>query len=98
MNDLKINVKLDEQSRLDLQLLQQTLSGYSDGDIVKYSLRRAAIDVKLATDSEVERQKQIWRSSGFIGGFTGPEDLSANHKQYIRKIVNEKHSCQERDR
>ena len=58
MSDLRINVRLDEQSRLDLQFLQQTLSGYSDGDIVKYSLRNAAADLKLATGFEVEQQSR----------------------------------------
>jgi len=29
------------------------------------------------------KQKQIWRDSGFVGGFSGPEDLSANTRQYI---------------
>ncbi|WGZ93081.1 MAG: hypothetical protein QJT81_14800 [Candidatus Thiothrix putei] len=43
------------------------------------------IEVDKQTDDELQlakRQKQIWRDSGFIGGFSGPEDLSARYKQY----------------
>ena len=95
MSDLRINARLDEQSQLDLQFLQHELSEYSVTDVVKYSLRKAAQDLKLAT--EVDRQKQIWRSSGFIGGFSGPEDLSVNYKQYIREILDEKYPHQGSD-
>ena len=98
MSDLRINVRLDEQSQLNLQFLQQEFSEYSVSDIVKYSLRRAASDLKLATATEVERQKQIWRSSGFLGGFTGSEESSANYKQGVREILDEKYPHQGSDR
>jgi len=60
MNNLTINIRLDEESQLDLQYLQQELSKYSVAGILEYSLRQAAINLRRATGTEVERQKQIW--------------------------------------
>lgn len=40
------------------------------------------------------QQKEVWRDSGFIGCFEGPEDLSSNYKKYLAETLDEKYPPQ----
>lgn len=89
MNELRINARLDEQTASDLQFLREMLGDKSITEVLKYSLQQVAQD--LRDRAKAKRQKQIWRDSGFIGAFDGPEDLSSNYKQYLVSMLDAKY-------
>jgi hypothetical protein len=45
----------------------------------------------LRDKARARRQKQLWRESGFVGGFEGPEYLSTNYKQYLAEYLDRKY-------
>lgn len=89
MTELRINARLDKEAASDLSFLRQELGDVSTTDVIKYSIKKVAQE--LRDNTKAKRQKQIWLDSGFIGGFEGPEDLSSNYKQYLSDIMNEKY-------
>ncbi len=89
MNELRINARLDEQTASDLQFLREVLGDKSITEVLKYSLQQVAQD--LRDRARAKRQKQIWRDSGFIGAFEGPEDLSSHYKQYLASMLDAKY-------
>ena len=92
MTDIRINARLDEETAGDLQLLKETLGDTSITNILKYSLRRTAEEIRAL--KRARQQKEVWRDSGFIGSFEGPEDLSSNYKKYLAEILDEKYPPQ----
>ena len=93
MTDLRINARLDEETSNDLSFLRQELGDTSVTDVLKYSLKRAAQE--LRDRIRAKSQKQIWLNSGFIGSIEEAEDLSANYKQYAADIIDEKYASSE---
>jgi hypothetical protein len=93
MSDYRINARLDEEAVEDLQLLKDTLGDTSTTNILKYSLQRSAEEIRAM--KKARQQKKVWRESGFIGSFDGPEDLSSNYKKYLTEVVNDKYSAPE---
>jgi hypothetical protein len=89
MSELRINARLDEQTSEDFQFLREELGAKTITEVLKYSLQQAAQD--LRDKARARRQKQIWRDSGFIGAFDGPEDLSTNYKQYLTDMLDAKY-------
>lgn len=92
MSEMRINARLDEQSVSDLQFLRSELGDRSVTDVLKYALKQAAQD--LRDRMRAKQQKQIWRSSGFVGCFAGPEDMSVNYKKRLAEILDEKYPVQ----
>ena len=41
--------------------------------------------------AQIQRQKQVWLDSGFIGCAEGSEDGSVNYKKYIGEYLDEKY-------
>jgi hypothetical protein len=93
MTDMRINARLDEETSNDLLFLRQELGETSVTDVLKYSLKRTAQE--LRDKLRAKSQKQIWLTSGFIGCIDGAEDLSSNYKHYVAEAVDEKYSTQE---
>ena len=93
MTELRINARLDEAAVNDLSFLRKELGDRSVTDVVKYSIKKAAQELREST--KAKRQKQIWLDSGFIGSFEGPEDLSSNYKQYLSDILDEKYPAEQ---
>lgn len=89
MNEIRINARLDEQASKDLSFLREELSDYTITDIVKFSIQKAAQE--LRDKSNAKQQNQIWLESGFVGGFDAPDDLSINYKKYLADILDEKY-------
>ena len=89
MNELRINARLDEQTASDLQFLREMLGDKSITEVLKYSLQQVAQD--LRDRAKAKRPTQLWRYSGFIGAFDGPEDLSSNYKQYLASMLDAKY-------
>ncbi len=90
MGTARINARLDEETARDLEFVREALGGLSVTEAVKYALKQAAEEIRDRERARV--QKQIWIDSGFVGGFEGPEDLSANYKQYFAEIMDEKYA------
>lgn len=89
MSELRINARLDEQTATDLQFLREALGDKTITEVLRYSLQQVAQD--LRDQARAKQQKQIWRDSGFIGAFDGPEDLSSNYKQHLASMLDEKY-------
>ena len=90
---MRINARLDEETSNDLLFLRQELGETSVTDVLKYSLKRTAQE--LRDRLRAKSQKQIWLRSGFIGCINGAEDLSSNYKHYVAETVDEKYPTQE---
>ena len=91
MSEVRINARLDEQAANDLQFLREALGNKSITEVLKYSLRQVAQD--LRHQAEAKRQKEIWKKSGLIGCIkNGPEDLSTNYKKYVAEYLDEKYA------
>ena len=93
MTDMRINARLDEETSNDLLFLRQELGDTSVTDVLKYSIKRAAQE--LRDRLRARGQKQIWLNSGFIGCIDEAEDLSSNYKHYAGQAIDEKHSPSE---
>ena len=93
MTDTRINARLDEETSKDLVFLRQGLGDTSVTDALKYSIKRAAQE--LRDRLRAKSQKQIWLDSGFIGCIDEAEDLSSNYKRYAGQAIDEKHSPSE---
>ena len=93
MTDMRINARLDEETSNDLLFLRQELGDTSVTDVLKYSIKRAAQE--LRDRLRAKSQKQIWLNSGLIGCIDEVEDLSSNYKQYAGQAINEKYSPSE---
>ena len=94
MSETRITARLDEQTAEDLQFLRQSLGEVSITQALKHAVHSAAREIR--DRQRARRQKQLWRDSGFAGGFSGPEDLSANYKHYLAERLEEKHAAKER--
>lgn len=93
MTEMRINARLNEEAANDLLFLRQALGESSVTDALKYSLSRAAQE--LRDRLRAKNQKQIWRTSGFIGCIEEPAGLSSNYKQYVAKAIDEKYVASE---
>ena len=89
MADMRINARLDEETSKELLFLRQKLGDTSVTDALKYSIKRAAQE--LRDRLRAKSQKQIWLDSGFIGCIDEAEDLSSNYKRYAGQAINDKH-------
>jgi len=80
VTDMKIDVRLDEETYNDLQFLIEELGDISATDALKYSIKRAAQD--LQDRLRAKSQKQIWLNSGFIGCIDESANLSSDYKHF----------------
>lgn len=89
MNELRINARLDQQAANDLAFLKDSTHA-NNTEVLKAALRFYAEHLR----TEAQRSKQALMESGLVDSFEGPEDLSANYKQYVAKAIDEKNPSQ----
>jgi hypothetical protein len=72
-----------------LDAIRDLNAGKVGAPVLKYALPQVVQD--LRDKARARQQKQLWRESGFVGGFEGPEDLSTNYKQYLAEYLDRKY-------
>jgi hypothetical protein len=83
----RLNARLDPELERKLSYLRRR-TGLATSEIVRTSIER----YYEQTCAEVADARAILEASGFIGGGTGPADLSERYKEQLTKSLGRKHS------
>lgn len=88
MGSIRINARLDEQSRQDLDYIRE-VTGQAVTDIVKRAL--AAYSDQLRHRTKTGEKMHAILASDFVGCAEGPENLSTDYKDFLHQGLKEKH-------
>jgi hypothetical protein len=83
----RLNARLDPELERKLSYLRRR-TGLGTSEIVRTSIER----YYAQTCSEAADARSILEASGFIGGGTGPTDLSQRSKEHLLESLESKHS------
>ncbi|WP_334168709.1 hypothetical protein [Methylobacter sp.] len=85
---MRINARLDEHSEKNLEFIKQ-VTGENVTQIIKDLLEERA--QQLRQQNKPGSKLKALLESDFVGCAEGPEDLSANYKDYLYQGLKEKH-------
>lgn len=89
MTDMRINARLDEESSSDLLFLKEALGSQSVTEVLKYSLKQVAEDIR--NRQRAKQQHELWLASDFIGCMESSDDLSENYKASVAQQIDDKY-------
>lgn len=86
---MRITARFDEETEIYIEQIKQSKGLKTITDVLKYALRDTARS--LNTQQKPGDKMKALLDSDFIGCGEGPEDLSANYKEYLYEGLKEKH-------